>query len=394
MTTYRTRTGRFDWRLEALRWPVTSEVGPGLEGVVAATTRVSWIDPDGGLPIYRGVPVDRLAGRVGFEEVAHLLITGHHATDDPVAFVAFRDALRSGARLPGAVPSLLAEQDPATHPTRLLRACVSALGCHEIGADDDITGARHWRELRIVGQVAALVAAVTRHVRGAPATASRTDLSPAAWILQALGHPDPCPADVEALNAVLVLYAVHGLDSPTLTSVVVASCLADPYTNVVAGLSALRGPRQGGATETVLGQLLPLDGAASARRWAEAALSRGERIAGFGHRLYRTADPRVALLRRVAADVGRRHGDETLVEVARAVEATAAARLAPRGVHVNLNLWAAVALSLLGAPPPLVPCIVAAARVAGMVALVREALDDIRLYRPLSRSVRAAVEES
>ncbi len=394
MTIYRTRTGRFDWRLETLRWPVTSEVGPGLEGVVAATTRVSWLDPDGGVPIYRGVPVDRLAGRVGFEEVAYLLITGHHEADDPAAFAAFRNALRSGARTPRAVASLLAEQDPATHPTRLLRAAVSALGCHSIGADDDLTGARHWRELRIVGEVAALVAAVARHVRGAPPSAARTDAAPAAWILEALGHGDPSPADVEALDAVLVLYAAHGLDSPTLTSVVVASCLADPYTNVVAGLSALRGPRQGGATETVLGQLLPLDSAASARRWTEDALARGERIAGFGHRLYRTADPRVALLRRVADEVGRRHGGEALVEVAGAVEETAAAHLAPRGIHVNLNLWAAVALSLLGAPPPLVPCIVAAARVAGMVALVREALDDIRLYRPLSRSVPAAVEES
>ena len=391
MTVYCTRSGRFGWRLDSLRWPVTTEVGPGLDGVIATTTRISWLDPGGGMPVYRGVPLDRLVGRADFEEVTHLLVTGRSAEEDADAFSRFRSALRSGSSIPPAVSTLLSEQRSDTHPTRLLRAAVSALGCHEIRASDELTGDRHWREVRIVGQVAALVAAVARHVRrrGGSDSPPPTE-GPASWILRALGHDAPGEADVRALDDVLVLYAAHGLDSPTLTSVVVASCLADPYTNVVAGLSALRGPRQGGATQTVLQQLLPLDGPADARRWVQHALDHEVRIAGFGHRLYRVPDPRVPLLRRAARAAADRHEGHQLVAVAEAVEEEAGVRLASRGVHVNLNLWAAVLLHLLGALPSLVPCLVAAARVAGMMALVREGLDDIRLYRPLSRPARTA----
>jgi citrate synthase len=187
-----------------------------------------------------------------------------------------------------------------------------------------------------------------------------------------------------------VLYAAHGLDAPTFTSIVVASCLADPYFNVVAGLSALRGPRQGGAGEAVLAQLAALKQPSEADDLVRRLINEGRPVAGFGHRIYRMPDPRVVILRRELATLARRRGRGEIFEAARAIEIAATAALAPRGVHVNINFYAAPIFYLLGADAALGPCLFAVGRTAGMVALVREAMDTIRLVRPLSRYVGPA----
>ncbi len=389
-------TGSFPWHADApLRWPVTSEVGPGLSGVIACETRVSWLDPWAGLLAYRGVPVERLAGAVGFEEVAFLLITGNRPEegrdlDDPTGFEAFAARLRASRVLPADVIALVRSIDPAVHPTRILRAGVSALGCHELSVDDDLSGAQHWRELRIVGQVAALVAEIGRHRKGLPTHTSDPERSLAGGILDALTDREATDEEIRLLDTLWVLYADHGLDAPTFTSMIVASCHADPYYNVVAGLSALRGPRLGGATESVLAQLLPLSDEVQARAWVRERIAAGESIAGFGHRLYRMADPRVVVLRRELAIAARRRGRPELFAVARAFEEEASMALAPKGVHVNINFYAAPLFHLLGAETPLFSCLYAVGRMAGLVARVHEALEGGRLYRPITRYVGPA----
>jgi citrate synthase len=203
-------------------------------------------------------------------------------------------------------------------------------------------------------------------------------------VLTALLGRDPEAGETRALDLALVMYAAHGLDAPTFTSMIVASCLADPYANVVAGLSSLCGPRTGGATEEVLEKVLPLTGVDDARSWVDAALARGERIAGFGHRTLTMPDPRVVVLRKALARLARGSGRRALFESVRGVEAAATRTLAGKGVHVNLNLYGGPVLHLLGAEPAEAPILVAAARMAGLVAFVREALETIRLFRPLA----------
>lgn len=378
----------FDWRAESLDWPVTTDVGPGLAGVIATGTRVMWLDPPSGRLAYRGVPVESLAAAPDFEQVAFLLISGETSDGDRQSWERFRHNLRSSRRLPPDVIALVGDLDPTTHPTRSLRAGISALGCHELSVEDDISGDRHWRELRIVGQVAGLVGHIVGHRRGVGAgdrTISEDSL--AEGLLRALSGSTPEPEDVRILDLLWVLYAAHGLDAPTFASMVVASCLADPYTNVVAGLSALRGRKQGGAGEAVLRQLLERSDPSEAEAWVRRRLDEGGSIAGFGHPDYRMPDPRVVILRQTAASLARRKGLDELFEIARAIEGAATRELAPRGVHVNVNFYGALLFYLLGADPPLAPCLIAIARMAGLVALVREALDGIRLYRPLSRYV-------
>jgi citrate synthase len=158
----------------------------------------------------------------------------------------------------------------------------------------------------------------------------------------------------------------------------------------VAGLSALRGWKQGGASEAVLDQLLARSDSAEAESWVRRTLADGESIAGFGHPDYRMPDPRVVILRQTAADLARRKHRGELYEIALAIEDAATRELAQRGVYVNVNFYGALLFHLLGADPPLAPCLIAIARMAGLVALVREALDGIRLYRPLTRYVGPA----
>jgi len=390
VTTKRTLTSTFDWRAEELEWPVTTEVGAGLAGVIATTTEVMWLDPASGSLGYRGRPVELLALGSSFEEVAFLLITGSAAEEDEAGYQGFREKLRTGRELPEDVITLIQDLDPGIHPTRLLRAGVSALGCHELSVDDDLTGDRHWRELRIVGQVASLVAVIGAHRAGRPASAPDPETSLAGGLLSTLRDGEPDPEDTRLLDLLWILYAAHGLDAPTFTSMIVASCLADPYFNVVAGLSALRGPRQGGAGEAVMEQLGALERAESAPDLVKQRLNDGRSIAGFGHRSYHLPDPRAVILRRELAALARRYGRTDVFERALAIETAATASLAPRGVHVNINFYAAPIFHLLGADAAMVPCLFAVGRMAGLVALVREAIDTIRLIRPRSRYVGAA----
>jgi citrate synthase len=366
---------------------VTSEVGPGLAGVIATGTRVSWLDPSSGTLEYRGVPIERLAGLHSFEEIAHLLITGREAGEDGDAFAAFRHRLRASRILPEDVVRLIRSLDPEVHPTILLRAGVSALGCHEMTHEDDLSGERHWHELRVIAQVAALVAHISRHRAGRSPAGFDPDHDLAHELLRAMQGRDPEPEDVNALDLLWVLFADHGLDAPTFTSMVVASTLADPYYNVVAGLSALRGGKLGGAGERVLGQILALDSPEDARRWVASTIASGERIAGFGHRLYHIQDPRVVLLRKEVAARARQKGVPELFDIARAVEDEGLRHLAPRGIHVNINFYAALLFHLIGADGPLLPCLYMVGRMAGLMARVREALENPRLYRPLDRYV-------
>ncbi len=324
-----------------------------------------------------------------FEGVAFLLISGHQPEEAPRDFEVFRTSLRQSRALPPDAVELVRSLDSTTHPMRLLRAGLSAVGCHELSVEDDLAGERHWQELRVVGQVAALVAEISRHRAGLPARPSREDCSLAEGVLAALTGREPAPDEVRALDLLWVLYAAHGLDAPTFTSMIVASCLADPYYNFVAGLSALRGPKTGGAAETVLEQLLPLSDSTMAAAWAGETIESGGIIAGFGHRAYHMPDPRVVMLRKEVAAMARDRNRSELFDVARAVEMTATAALAGRGIHINVNFYGALLFHLLGAEPQLVPCLMAIGRMAGTTALVREALSTIRLYRPLSRYVGA-----
>jgi citrate synthase len=229
----------FDWSADRVDWPVTTDVGPGLSGVIAGETRVMWLDPSSGRLAYRGVPIETLAAAPDFEAAAFLLITGATVGDDPLLFDRFRGTLRSSRQLPPPVLDLVDGLGPSVHPTRALRAGVSALGCHELAVEDDLAGEQHWRELRIVGQVAALVGAIIDRRRGRSRQSPDPGSSLTGSAVDALAGR-PSTADERALLDLLwVLYAAHGLDTPTFASMIVASW---PFTGGCRTVGAARRP--------------------------------------------------------------------------------------------------------------------------------------------------------
>lgn len=387
----------FSWRADRVDWPVTSDVGPALRGAVACSTALTWIDPARNALCYRGIPIVEVAHRFDFEATAFLLLDGRVPDEVPGECAAFRRRLGDSRSLHHNVVELVRTLPPDTHPTRLMRAGISALGCFELTADDDLSGTVHWEDLRIVGQMAELVRIVALHVGGRPHTPCDFTVSLSAGVAGTLesawgeATEEQRREAARLLDLLWVLLADHGLDAPTFTGMVVGSCLSDPYYNVVSGLSALRGRHLGGAGERVLSQILARQesGPDEARAWVRAMLGRGERIAGFGHRMYTGIDPRVGILRDEAARFAERVGHAQLFAVARAIEDEALAVLGPKGIHTNVNFYAALIVHLLGAPPSLVPCLYAVGRVTGIIARVREYLSHNRLFRPRARYVGA-----
>ncbi len=195
----------------------------------------------------------------------------------------------------------------------------------------------------------------------------------------------PTKDEERLLDLLWVMYADHGLDAPTFTGMVVGSTLADPYYNIVAGLSALRGPLVGGAVERVIQMLVGLRDANVAKAWTEGMIAKGYIIPGFSHLVHHKPDPRVEILRGYLPEFAETADQQLLLEVSTTIEDTASTYLNPKGIYVNINYYSALLFHYLGVEPELVPCFYAIGRMAGLVARIREYIEHNRLFRPRER---------
>lgn len=375
----------FNWRCRKVEWPVTTVTSQGLSGVVACETKVAWINPDTGNFSYRGIPIQELAGNTTFEEVAYLLVEGEHWKRRPEEFRSFCNTMHSVRQMPVEVLRILSSQPVNTHPTRLLRAAVSALGCYEMLQYEHHEESKYWEGVWIISQVAALVGHIARYRKGLKPQITDYRQSLARDMLYMILNEKPAKEQERLLNLLWVLYADHGLDAPTFTGMVVGCTRADPYYNMVAGLSALRGPLVGGAVERVIQMLVGLRDANVAKAWTEGMIAKGFRIPGFGHRVYHQPDPRVVILREFLPKYAKTAEQKLLLEVSTTIEETASAYLNPKGIYVNINYYSALLFHYLGVEPEMVTCFYAIGRMAGLVARVREYLNNNRLFRPRER---------
>jgi citrate synthase len=346
----------------------------GLEGVVAAQTILSEVDGQQGRLVIRGLSLDEIAGRLTFEGVAHLLFDSFF--DDlpgdlgPALGAARSEVFAEVAALDGKLAGL--------SPIEIVRALTARL------ADgDDLATA-----LRLLAAPAVFTPAAIRARHGLTPIAPDPNLGHAEDILRMLGG-QPSAAEARALDTYLVTACDHGLNASTFAARVVASTRAGLTSAVLAGLGALKGPLHGGAPGPVIEMLDAIGEPANARPWIEAALNRGERLMGFGHRIYRVRDPRAdavkTALARLDASVPIRPGRLALAE---AVEAAALAILREhkpdRPLETNLEFYTALLLEALGLPPEAFTCIFACGRTAGWIAHAREQLAGGRLIRPQS----------
>jgi citrate synthase len=349
----------------------------GLEGVVAAETVLSEVDGAAGRLIIRGRSLDELAGKVTYEEAARLLQDGFF--DDLPADLA--PAL--GAARAAVFAEVAALDDGLTRlsPIEAMRALTARL------ADgDDLATA-----LRLIAAPAVFTAAAVRRQAGEAPLAPDPSLSHSADILRMLrGAPAPAK-DAEALDAYLVTVCDHGLNASTFAARVVASTHAGLTSAVLAGISALKGPLHGGAPGPVIEMLDGIGRPENARAWIEAALDRGDRLMGFGHRVYKVRDPRADALKRAVRTLG--DGSNVLpgrLAFAEAVEQAALAilkdRKPDRSLQTNVEFYTALLLEALAFPPAAFTCVFAMGRVSGWIAHAREQLAG-RLIRPQSRYV-------
>lgn len=343
----------------------------GLEDVVAAHTVLSEVDGQAGRLIIRGRSLDELAGRTTYEEAVGLLFAGFY----PDLPADIRSAL-GAARVE--VFAEVAALDTGLLDRSPIEA-VRALTARLADGDDARTA------FRLLAAPAVFTAAVVRAQAGEAPVAPDPELRHSADTLRMLRATHPSKAEADALDTYLVTVSDHGLNASTFAARVIASTRAGLTSAVLGGISALKGPLHGGAPGPVIEMLDEIGEPANARAWIEAALDRGDRLMGFGHRIYRVRDPRADALKTAVRWLDARQGR---LEFAEAVEAAALAilreRKPDRSLQTNVEFYTALLLEALDFPPSAFTCVFAMGRVAGWLAHAREQLAGGRLIRPQS----------
>jgi citrate synthase len=359
----------------------TEQYHPGLEGVIAAETAIANIegrDGAGGLE-YRGYRIEDLAGHVSYEETAFLLL--HGDLPNRGQLIEFDARLRRSRQVPQALIALLEQIPEHIHPMDVLRTSVSVLSHFDpdVNAPPTDHAANVRKAERMVAQMATAVAYRERITQKLPLVAPSEDLDYAANFLNMINGSQPSKTMREAFDLSLVLYAEHELNASTFSARVTVSTLSDIYSGIVAAIGTLKGSLHGGANEEAWKVLEQVGAPENAERWIQEALARKERIMGFGHRVYKTGDPRAAILKKYCAALAKEIGDDRWERMAEPIErAVTTQKLLPPNVD-----WPSARLyHYMGLDIDIYTPIFAMARVAGWSAHIIEQLDHNRLMRP------------
>ena len=355
----------------------------GLADVVAAQTAISDIDGKLGKLWYAGYSIDELAEESTFEEVLFLL---HHTRlptqgelDDLIEqMVEYREAAEFVTQL---MPTFAQQSSPMS----MLRTGISAASAYDPDGWDQSPEANYRKAIRITALMPTLIAYYDRHRRGEDVVEPNPKLPHAANFLYMLSGEEPTQEAARAFDIQFILYADHTMNASTFTARVVASTLADIHSSVVAAIAALKGPLHGGANELAMRMLEEIGSVDRVEDFVRELFGRGEKIMGFGHRVYRTVDdPRATILRGLSKEMGDLAGEPVWFEVSRAVEE---AVMKEKGLRPNVDFYAGSLLHYLGLPTDLFTPMFAAARAAGWTAHIREQYADNRIIRPDSEYI-------
>jgi citrate synthase len=363
----------------------------GLDGVVAAQTRLSLVDGQNGRLVIGGYELKELAGKASFEQAAHLLWTGHLPTPAEAATLAREmAALRA---LPPAAMTLVREAAvKGAPPIDTLRMASAALSLDTANPGDISPAADLANARMLVARFPTVVAAWIRLRAGQEPLAPRADLPLAANFLFMVTGREPDPIAAKALDTYWVTVIDHGMNASTFAGRVIASTRSDMVSAITGAIGALKGPLHGGAPGPVLDMLHDIRTAENCEPWVRARLAAGERIMGFGHRVYKVRDPRAEVLSQVAAGLaGAALEDRSLFELARACEQTIVRvldELKPgRNLRTNVEFFTALVLQSLGLQPPTFVALFACGRAAGWAAHVIEQHAEDHLIRPQSEYI-------
>ena len=361
--------------------PVTApaSTSKGLEGVIAANTRLSDVRGDIGQLIYCGYDINELAGQVGYEEVVHLLHHNHlpnarELADLKATLVGFRD-------LPKGVIELITKLPKGCPPMHALRTGVSALGCYDTTADDDTMDAQRRKALRLIAQIPVIMAYFHRARQGLPLVAPAPHLDEASNFLWMVDGVAPSTEKANTMNMCYVLHADHGMNASTFSARVTIATLSDMYSAITTAVGTLKGPLHGGANEGVIKMLKEIGSLDKVDAYVHECLAQKRKIMGIGHRVYKVLDPRAPHLKRMAQILSGQLGDPKWIQMS---ERIAELMLKEKGLHANVDFYSATVYYSLGIPTDLFTPIFAIARTSGWTAHVLEQLADNRLIRPQS----------
>jgi len=356
----------------------TAAVVKGLEGVVAANSGICWIDGYAGVLAYRGIDIHELAEQSTFEETTYLLWFGR--LPSRAQLLEFSEKLTEARRVPSEIYDLFRAFPKSGTPMEGLRTAVSALSMY----DPDESAVDHDSNVRkafaLTAQLPMLVAAFDRIRKGKKIVEPDPKLSHAANFLWMLHGEKPIPAAASTFDIALILHADHELNASTFAARVIAGTMADMHSAITGAIGALKGPLHGGANEAVMKMLFEIakDGGDPVE-YVRSLLAQKKKVFGFGHRVYRTEDPRATHLRRMSEQLSRDSGNTKWYEMSRRIEEFVKDE---KKLNANVDFYSASTYTTLGIDLDLFTPIFTVSRIAGWAAHVIEQLDDNRLIRP------------
>jgi citrate synthase len=361
----------------------TAVAAKGLEGVVATTSSICWIDGDTGVLAYRGIDIHELAEKSTFEETTYLLWFGRLPTQSELAD--FNKTLQQARKLDPKIIEFLRSVPRDATPMEVLRTAVSALSFYDPDESANGHDANVRKSYRLTSQIAMIVAIYDRIRKDKPIIEADPTMSHAGNFLWMLTGVKPSETAIRTLDVALILHADHELNASTFAARVIAATLSDIHSAITGAIGALKGPLHGGANEEVMRMLFAIDHeGADPVKYVAAMFAQKKKISGFGHRVYHTEDPRATHLRKMSEALGKSSGNPKWFNMSRAIEQYI---LAEKKLNANVDFYSASTYTMLEIDLDLFTPIFAVSRIAGWAAHVIEQLDDNRLIRPRAEYV-------
>ncbi|MEG4571562.1 citrate synthase [Microcoleus sp. N3A4] len=359
---------------------VVGEFKPGLEGVPATLSSISYVDGQKGLLEYRGISIEELALKSSFLETSYLLIWGVLPTKEELE--AFEHEIRYHRRIKYRIRDMMKCFPERGHPMDALQASAAALGLFYSRRALPNQGYIREAVVRLLAKIPTMVAAFQQMRRGNDPVRPRDDLNYSANFLYMLNEQEPDPLLASIFDTCLTLHAEHTINASTFSAMVTASTLTDPYGVIASAVGTLAGPLHGGANEEVIDMLEQIGSVENVRAFVEKSVANKDKIMGFGHRVYKVKDPRATILQRLAEELFENFGHDDYYDIAVKLEEVVEENLGHKGIYANVDFYSGLVYRKMGIPIDLFTPVFAIARVAGWLAHWKEQLEANRIYRP------------
>lgn len=360
--------------------PTAINAPKGLEGIVAADTKLSFIDGEKGVLEYVGIDIDSLARYSTFEETVFLL--WNYRLPNKSELNQFSREIRANYEIPDAMAQRILSTPKSAQPMHMLRTAISGLAMHDPEPNANDLASIRAKSLRMLAQAPTVLAYFDRYRRGLPFVRPDANLALAENFLYMLNGARPTPTMAKALDVCLVLHADHGLNNSTFAARVIISTLSDLYSAITGAIGSLRGPLHGGANQDVMEMLAEIPSVADVEKFILGRLERKDKIPGFGHRVYKAYDPRATFLKTLAKQLATDTNNLPLFEKSHRIEEVMAREKAAKGIYPNVDFYSATTYHCIGLQLDLFTPMFAVSRIAGWCGHVIEQLADNRLYRP------------